>query len=310
MIYPKPLNKGDTVAITATSGICNAAKLHNGIRTLENLGLNVKVMESCYARHGEYLAGKDDLRVRNLHQAFADKNVKGVLAARGGHGAGRLLPLLDYHLIRNNPKIFVGFSDVTALHIAINQFCGLVTFHGPMPAACFGSPNPHPLTVASFAEAIFQSTSYSELPATTVLYPGQATGIITGGNLSVVASTLGTPYEIKTRGRILFLEETQEEPYRVDRLLLQLKLAGKLSEAAGIAFGDFSPASLETLHIAIQELVIPEGKPTIWGLSCGHTSPNLTLPLGSEAILRSQSPQKSCLRLLRPCPFSQTMNPS
>ena len=310
MLYPKLLNKGDTVAITATSGICNTTRLKNGVRTLENLGLKAKVMKSCYASHGEYLAGKDDLRVRNLHEAFADKSIKGILAARGGYGAGRLLPHLDYHLIRRNPKIFVGFSDVTALHTAINQFCGLATFHGPMPVSCFGGSNPDPLTIASFTNAVFQNTSYVELAATTALYPGQATGMLTGGNLSVIASMLGTPYEIKTRGRILFLEETQEEPYRVDRLLLQLKLAGKFSEAAGIAFGDFSPANLETLHIAIQELVVPEGKPTIWGLPCGHTSPNFTLPLGHVATLLSQSPQKSHLRLLHPYPFSQTMNPS
>jgi len=309
MLYPKLLNKGDTVAITATSGICNAARLKNGIQTLESLGLKVKVMESCYAYHGEYLAGKDDLRVRNLHEAFADKNIKGVLAARGGYGAGRLLPYLDYNVIHCNPKVFVGFSDVTALHIAINQFCGLVTFHGPMPAVCFGSLQPDPLTVASFTETVFENTLHIELSATAALYPGQATGVLTGGNLSVVASTLGTPYEIKTRGCILFLEETQETPYRVDRLLLQLKLAGKFSEAAGIVFGDFSPESLETLYIAIQELVVAEGKPTIWGLPCGHTSPNFTLPLGSEATILSQSLQKPLLRLHHH-PFSRVQNPS
>ena len=308
MHYPERLNKDDIVAITTTSGICDATRLKNGIRTLEKLGLKVKVMDSCYARHGEYLAGKDDLRVRNLHEAFADKRIKGILAARGGYGAGRLLPHLDYDLIRRNPKVFVGFSDVTALHIVLNQFCNLATFHGPMPASCFGDPKPDPLTVTSFADAVFQNTSHIRLPATTVLHPGQATGMLIGGNLSVIASTLGTPYEIKTRGRILFLEEIQEVPYRVDRLLLQLKLAGKFSDATGIAFGDFSPESLETLHIAIQELVVPEGKPTIWGLPCGHTSPNFTLPLGRVATLLSQSPQKSRLRFHLPCPFSQTMN--
>ena len=300
MRYPNPLAQGNTVAVTATSGICNAVKLKNGIRTLENLGLKVKVMESCYTTHDEFLAGKDDLRVHNLHEAFADKSIKGILAARGGYGAGRLLPHLDYDLIRRNPKIFVGFSDVTALHIAINQFCGMVTYHGPMPVSCFGNLEIGPLTMASFVDTLFGNTSHTELPATTVLYPGQATGMLTGGNLSVIASTLGTPYEIKTRGRILFLEETQEEPYRVDRLLLQLKLAGKFSEAAGIAFGDFSPENLDTLHIAIQELVVSEKKPTIWGLPCGHTSPNFTLPLGSAATLLSQSLQKPLLRLHHP----------
>ena len=287
------LKKGDTVAITATSGICHAEKLSQGIQTLESRGLNVRVMESCYASHGEYLAGEDDLRLRNLHTAFADNNIKAIFAARGGYGAARLLPYLNYRLIRRNAKIFTGFSDVTALHIALNQRCNLPTYHGSMPATDF-----------SF------SPTMGIIPAATSLYPGKATGILTGGNLSVIASTLGTPYEIKTRGRILFLEETEEPPYRVDRLLLQLKLAGKLREAAGIAFGDFSPESLETLHIAIQELVLTERKPTIWGLSCGHTSPNYTLPLGQKVTLLSQSPQKQCLVLPGLCPFSQIFRPS
>jgi len=289
MQTPKLLNKGDTVAITAASGICDAARLEKGIRTLEDLGLLVKVMDSCFTSHGKYLAGNDNLRIRDLHKAFADNRIKGIFMARGGYGAGRLLPYLDYGLISRNRKVFVGFSDVTALHIVLNQICKLTTFHGPMPVSCFGSTNPDPITAASLAESVFQNTvtKPKKLPAT-VLYPGRATGLLTGGNLSVIASLLGTSYEIKTRGRILFLEETQEEPYRVDRLLLQLKLAGKFKDAAGIAFGDFSPESLETLHIAIQELVVSEKKPTIWGLPCGHTSPNFTLPLGMPVTLEAE----------------------
>ena len=284
MITPAPLKKGDTVAVLSASGPTNKTKLSNGIRELEALGLKVVPMESCYTNHGTYLAGLDGQRLHDLHTAFADKNISGIIMARGGYGAARLLPYIDYNLIRQNPKVFVGFSDVTALHIAINQFSNLVTYHGPMTASCLGNEELHPLTLASLEGAIFKKSPLS-LDAQT-LYPGHATGLLTGGNLSVIASTLGTPYEIKTRGRILFLEEIQEEPYRVDRLLLQLKLSGKLSEAAGIVFGDFSPETLDTLHIAIQELVITEKKPTIWGLPCGHTSPNFTLPLGVRAVLR------------------------
>lgn len=290
------LQKGDTVAITATSGICDIQGLTNGIQYLQNLGLHVKVMASCHSAHGKYLAGTDELRLQNLHTAFGDKTIKAIFTARGGYGAGRLLPYIHYPFIRRNPKIFVGFSDVTALHIALNQRCRLPTYHGPMVAVSFNlRPTPQ------------------VIPATCSLYPGTAKGLLTGGNLSVVASTLGTPYEIKTRGRILFLEETQEAPYRVDRLLLQLKLAGKFRQAAGIAFGDFSPETLDTLGTAINELVIPERKPTVWGLPCGHTSPNIALPLGQEVTLLSQSPQtfqKPGLVLPRPCPFSQIFRSS
>ena len=281
MYMPKLLQPGDTVALLAPSGICDPANLESGIRTLQNMGLKVQVMESCYASH-DYLAGSDSLRLHDLHTAFADKKIKGILAARGGYGAARLLPYLDYKMISQNPKVFVGFSDITALHIVLNQFCGLVTFHGPMPASCFADA--HPQTLASFKNMLMKGAG--EKLSMRSLYPGTATGILTGGNLSVIASTLGTQYEIKTRGRVLFLEEIQETPYRVDRLLLQLKLAGKLSDAAAIIFGDFSPENLGSLRIAIEELVIPEKKPTLWGLPCGHSQPNITLPLGASVTVK------------------------
>jgi len=282
MYRPKSLQPGDTVALLAPSGICNPVKLEISIRTLQNMGLQVQVMESCHASR-DYLAGPDTLRLRDLHTAFADKKVKGILAARGGYGAARLLPYLDYKMISQNPKVFVGFSDITALHIVLNQFCGLVTFHGPMPASCFADA--HQQTLASLKNMIMEGAG--GVLSLRSLYPGTATGILTGGNLSVIASTLGTPYEIETRGGVLFLEEIQEAPYRVDRLLLQLKLAGKLSDAAAIIFGDFSPENLGSLRVAIEELVIPEKKPTLWGLPCGHSQPNITLPLGASVTVRA-----------------------
>jgi len=328
MQTPELLTKGDTVAIVAASGICDSTKLANGVNVIESMGLKVKVMPGCYASH-DYLAGTDHQRLQDLHEAFADVNIKGIFMARGGYGTARLLPYIDYALIRKNPKVVVGFSDITALHIALNQLCGLVTFHGPMPVSCLSDAALHPQTLESLTSAIFKSTKKSgtaafhrlhavvsaytsrsrvQFPMQTkqirnqtsfpnileflppdsnlqTLYPGQASGILTGGNLSVIASTLGTPYEIKTRGRILFLEDVNEEPYRVDRLLLQLKLAGKLSAATGIIFGDFSPETLETLQLAINEIVLTEKKPTAWGLSCGHTSPNFTLPLGKMVAI-------------------------
>jgi len=302
---PVKLREGDTVAITAPSGPVNPEKLSAGIKILENMGLRVVVMESCYASH-EYLAGTDAQRLRDLHIAFADKNIRGIFAARGGYGAGRLLPYLDYDLIKKNPKIFAGYSDVTALHIVLNQFCKLITFHAPMPAADL--PNADEFTLSALKKMLFvgrqwdgphvlhSSARHGSRPSTfpgffiplknppthtlKIINPGNARGILTGGNLTLIAASIGTPYEIKTRGRILFLEETGEPPYRVDRLLLQLKHAGKLKHAAGFILGDFSPESPETIKLAISELLIPEGKPIIGGLACGHTMPNITLPLG------------------------------
>jgi len=322
MIFPHLLHKSDLVAVTATSSPCKRDALENGVRALEGMGLRVRVMDSCYATH-EYLAGYAELRVQDLHLAFSDKEVKGIFAARGGYGAGRLLPLLDYGMIQRNAKVFVGFSDVTALHVALNQVCRMVTFHGPMAGSCFGGGELDTASMEAFKRAVFgckwpqtafttiygdernsrlrdaapadaistRPHAYSQGNAAvanthlTVLHPGCASGILTGGNLSVIASLLGTPYEIKTRGRILFLEEIGETPYRVDRLLLQLKLAGKFRDAEGIVFGDFVPETLETLNLAIRELVLPEGKPTLWGLPCGHSLPNITLPLGLRAYI-------------------------
>jgi len=276
MQMPKLLspNSGDTVALLALSGPCTSReKFKRAITTMVGMGLEVHVMQSCYSIHPEldYLAGYDDLRLNDLHTAFADKNIKGIFAMRGGYGAGRLLPYINYDLIRKNPKVFVGYSDVTAMHIALNQFCDLVTFHGAMPYS-----DPEDVSLS-------HTIQFSGLQT---LFPGETTGRITGGNLSVIASTLGTPYEIDTRRRILLLEEVGEPLYKIDRLLLQLKLAGKFSHAAGIIFGDFCGLPLEDLYPIIRELVLTEKKPTVWGLHCGHTSPNLMIPLGSLFSIR------------------------
>ncbi|MCL2217416.1 MAG: LD-carboxypeptidase [Defluviitaleaceae bacterium] len=314
MKMPKLLHRGDLVAITAASGPCAPAKLEAGVRLLESLGLKVRLMPSCHAGR-DYLAGTDARRLEDLHENFASKEVRGIFMARGGYGSARLLPYLDYSLISRNPKIFVGYSDVTALHIALNQICKLITFHGPMPAADFGTGEPDPITLSSLRDNLFaggQGVCQGDLSSASLLktiVPGNASGILTGGNLSLLAASLGTPYEIKTRGRVLFMEETQEPPYRVDRLFLQLKQAGKFREAAGIVLGDFSPETPESLKIAIEELIIPENKPTISGLSCGHTTPNMTLPLGGWARISTESSHQLEIRA-RPGTSSGHRRPS
>jgi len=270
MKMPKLLRQGDTVAIIATSGPCDPERLAKGLEAVKSMGLIPWVMESCHSRHG-FLAGTDDIRLKDLHTAFAAPDVRGIFVARGGYGAARLLPHINYSLIRNNPKVFVGYSDVTALHVAINQRCGFITFHGPMPGVDF-SQEIHPLTLESFKRMVFEGVA-PQLSGVT-LTPGRVTGPIIGGNLSLLAASLGTPFELDTRGKVLFIEEIGEEPYRIDRMFLQLKHAGKLRDAAGILLGDFTPQSIETLQISINELIIPEKKPTLAGLACGHTSPN------------------------------------
>ena len=292
MHMPELLRPGDTVAILATSGPCDEKRLVAGVETVKLMGLKPWVMESCRSRHG-FLAGPDDLRVKDLHMAFASPGVRGIFVARGGYGAGRLLAGLDYELIGANPKVFVGYSDVTALHVVFNQRCGFITFHGPMPTSDFYNGG-ETFTVEALKKMVFVVqkrphtanflTNPINRPLVTIV-PGRAVGPLVGGNLCLLAASIGTPYEIDTRGRILFLEETGEDPYRIDRMLLQLKQAGKLSQAAGIILGDFAPQTLETLHIPICELIAAEKVPVLAGLACGHTSPTLTLPLGQNILL-------------------------
>ena len=295
------------MAIIATSGPVDPTRLEKGVKAVKSLGLRPLVMESCRRRHG-FLAGPDDVRLHDLHKAFAMQAVRGIFVARGGYGAARLLPYIDFELIRKNPKVFVGYSDVTALLNVISQRCGFVTFHGPMPAADLWQADE--FTLGAFKNAVFEKlpiapafartrpacknvgagASHHKIhnppghPLTTIV-PGKATGQLTGGNLTLLAASLGTPCEIDTKGRILFLEEIGEDPYRVDRLLLQLQQAGKLQDAAGIILCDFSPQTLESLHISINEIIKPANKPTIAGLKCGHTMPNITLPIGAMVAM-------------------------
>ncbi|MCL2203664.1 MAG: LD-carboxypeptidase [Defluviitaleaceae bacterium] len=296
MTYPPPLRPGDTVALIAPSGPCDSARLAAGVKVLEALGLRCRVAESCTTREG-FLAGPEAVRLRDLHEAFATPEIRGVFAARGGYGAQRLLPHIDYNLIKNNPKIFAGYSDITALHIAFNKLCKLVTFHAPMAAADFGGGEADAVTSRSFKEMLFapapEAGDTLRLPChdATFLVPGQATAPLTGGNLTLVAASLGTPYEIETRGRILFLEEVNEEPYKIDRLFTQLSLAGKLSTAAAIILGDFSPQTPQALTQTLNDILLPLQIPTIINYPSGHGSPNLTLPLGARVTVSSHPPK-------------------
>ena len=278
MITPPPLCKGDLVAITAPAGPVVAEKLTAGVAALERLGLRVRIMPSCHGAHG-FLAAHDDVRLHDLHEAFATPQIRAVFAARGGYGSARLLPRIDFGLIARNPKIFAGYSDITALHIAFNQICKLVTFHAPMPAADLFKEDAD--TLESFVDNLFAPLRTGN--------PATQAPPITGGNLTIIAASLGTPYEIDTRNRLLFMEETNEPPYKIDRLLTQLHQADKLKNAAGFILGDFSPETTETLAQSINEILTPLNKPIITGFPAGHTMPNITLPLG--AILSSHQLQ-------------------
>ncbi|MEW6032631.1 MAG: LD-carboxypeptidase [Bacillota bacterium] len=300
-LKPTALKPGDLVAVVAPAGrVRNEKALAGGVRVLEHLGFRV-VLGRHLTEHRGYLAGPDEARADDLNRALADPEVRGIVAARGGYGASRILPLVDYAAARNDPKVFVGYSDLTALHLAFARETGLVTFHGPVVESL--GERLTRFTLDSFVRAVTSTDPLDVLPVPDdyppprVVSAGRAVGPLAGGNLSLVAGLLGTPYELDARGRVLILEDVREQPYRIDRMLTQLVLSGALGQAAGVALGemvacepaaegdeDGAPWSL-TVDEVIADHLAGLGRPVLSGLPCGHGRDKWTLPLGVAATL-------------------------
>jgi muramoyltetrapeptide carboxypeptidase len=301
LVKPRALKPGDTIGLIAPSSyVWDVWKIDIVAKRLETaLGVQSRLAKNVRARHG-YMAGTEKERLDDLHAMFADSSIAGIFALEGGYGTERLLDRIDYDLVRRNPKVFVGFSDITGLHLAFQRRAGLVTFHGPVAISSLP-----PWTLANLKKAIFSSEPIGELtnpPEDDPLSPafplhtvagGKATGAIAGGNLTLVSTTMGTPYELDAKGKILFLEDTGEAPYRIDRMLTQLKLAGKFAECAGVVWGtctDCSPARSNfeinlSISDLLDEILGSIGKPVLAGLVFGHTKEKSTLPLGVMAEL-------------------------
>jgi muramoyltetrapeptide carboxypeptidase len=301
-IRPKVLRAGDTVGlITPSTGVSDPDRLALAEGMVRHFGLKPKWGKNVRKRSG-YLGGSVAERVDDLHAMFTDREVAGIFAIRGGYGSAQLLDQIDYGLIRANPKVFVGYSDITAMHLAITKKAGLVTFHGPVAVSRFTD-----YTQRFFRKALFETAPVGPVtnppesntlrpshPLRTVR-PGRATGRLMGGNLTLISTTMGTPYEIETRGRILFIEDVGEEPYRIDRMLTHMKLAGKLEAAAGIVWGecadcrpnDYKPSFDSNFSLGeIVDSILGELKiPVLGGLTIGHTDDQLTLPEGVMATL-------------------------
>lgn len=293
LIKPNRLKKGDMVGVIAPASPPNLENLERGIEFLQELGLTVKKGKSINEING-YLAGSDQDRLEDLHEMFLNHDVKAIICACGGYGTGRLAANLDYEMIKQNPKIFWGYSDITFLHTAIRKETGLVTFHGPMLGSDIGKKDIHPLSKKGFRQ-LFQAIELiytEELAPLEVLVEGVAEGELIGGNLSLLVSTLGTKFEIETKGKLLFIEDVNEEPRSVDRMLNQLYMAGKLNDAAGIVVGDFcdcipkSDLSL-TLEEVISHYVMLANKPALKGFQIGHCNPHISIPLGVNAKLNT-----------------------
>ena len=305
IIKPPKISKGDKIGLITPGGFISEEDLQDSIDNLEKLGYRPVYNETILSRKG-YLAGDDEIRAADLNSMFEDSEIKGIVCARGGYGCARILPLIDYGKIISNPKILVGYSDVTALHFGIYKKTGLITYHGPVGISTFNdySVDYFERTLEQINPLILYS---SDTPVDEgkkdyfryVISPGKADGRLVGGNLSIVASMLGTPYDVDFKDKIVYLEEVREEPYRVDRMLTEMILAGKFDNAAGVALGVFSRCDIRndnpdfkrsfTLKEVLFDRLGNLGIPVIYGLSFGHIEDKYVLPFGLNARLDTEN---------------------
>lgn len=297
-VKPRRLSEGDTVGMVLPASLAfEAGSIDMAREQLEAIGFRVKLGAHAYAKHG-YFAGTDEERAADLMSMFLDDEIDGIVCYRGGWGSPRILPLLDYAAIGQHPKVLVGYSDLTALINVIHQRTGLITFHGPGAASNF-----QPWTLESFGRAVMSPQTIGTLRnpdkdaselvnrryRTVTVRSGLATGRLVGGNLSLLAALMGTPYEVDTAGAILLLEEIHEEPYRVDRMLTQLAQGGKLAAAAGVVFGYCTNCDVDGPSLSLGELLQdhlkPLGVPVMSGFAFGHVAKKHTLPIGLPATL-------------------------
>ncbi|MEK4230717.1 S66 peptidase family protein [Solibacillus sp. FSL H8-0538] len=287
-IRPNRIQQGDTVGVVALSSPVNMEQLGDRLKIFQELGLRYKLGNTIAPFDG-YLAGTDAERVADLHEMVRDSEVKGIFCVRGGYGLGRIADQIDYALLEENPKIIWGFSDVTYLHTAVNEFSDLVTFHGPMLS---GGDAPLDELSKKMYQQLFNpmEIQYSEMIAPLqTIHEGVARGEITGGNLNRFTGTLGTKFEIDVRGKLLLMEDVGESIERIDSMLNQLRLARKLEQAAGFIIGSFTKLgngeTEEDVVSLIADYIRPFNKPAVAGFKIGHCEPNIGIPLGVDAIL-------------------------
>jgi muramoyltetrapeptide carboxypeptidase len=287
-IKPPPLRSGDTIGVVAPAAAVDREHLERGVQELVRQGYRVKVSDRALARD-RILAGTDGERASELIAFFLDPEVRAIFAARGGYGAGRLLPLIEFDLLRRHPKIFVGFSDQTFLLNAILQSAAMVCFHGPMVAKDVAG-GISLRSILHLRRLLAGEMESFDMPAAEALHPGVAQGELIGGCLSIVVAMLATPYAPDFTNKILFLEDTGEKAYRIDRMLVQLRHSGALSKVAGVVFGGMrSPGDPEPERRLIRQFAVEQtaglNVPVLWGIEAGHGTENLTLPIGVTARL-------------------------
>ncbi len=301
---PKHLQLGDTLGLIAPASAPPDPKaVDASVAALEKMGFKVKLGRYARERWG-FLAGKDRERAADVMQMFNDPKVNGIVCIRGGYGTGRLLPLLDYAAIRRHPKVFVGYSDITSLHCAFLKKANLVSFHGPSTAAHFTEADYPEFSRQSWLRIMTQPVPVGSIcqgyngKTVSILRRGKVSGQLIGGNLSILTSTIGTPFQPSFKGKILFLEEVDERPYRFDRMLTHLLNAGLLQQVAGVAVGIchecLDPKAKtageyrQSMEDVLKERLLPLKVPLVSGLPFGHVPFNATLPVGGRATLDAE----------------------
>ena len=286
LLRPAPLQKGDTVGVVASSYSPRAGWLARGVRALERAGYGVLVDPELSTTR-RYQRAEDERRAESFTKMWLDPRVKAVIGGTGGYGAVRMLPYLDPETFRANPKSFVGYSDITVLHLWLMRLAGLRAFHGPTADDLI--PSARDITTSSMLSALTtpRPTARFGRDVARTVKPGRAVGRLVGGNLALVQQTIGTPYEIDTTDAILFLEEVRDPMSFVDERLVQLRAAGLLGKVKGIVFGHLSldRSEEDEFEDFVLDLVADLGVPVLMDFPAGHDSPNLTLPIGTEVEL-------------------------
>ena len=302
----KRLKKGDTIGIVTPAGVITEKQLNQTVEKIEELGYKAYYEKTVLSEYG-YFAGTDQERADELMQMFTNKNIDAIMCARGGYGAIRILDLLDYEQIKVNPKILIGYSDITALLTSIYENTGLIGFHGPLGISSYND-----YTLESFDDILVNPKNHYKYPYQRevdsienpefdfyTINEGKAEGELIGGNMSVLVSMIGSKFETDFENKIVFLEEIDEKTYKVDRMLTQLLQASNLHKAAGIVLGIFADCNVNdaptfTLKETLIQLLAPLNIPTVYGFPFGHVSNKMTIPTG---VLAKLNADKKTLKL-------------
>lgn len=300
LVKPAALEKGSTIGIVAPSSPFLTAKFERGIEVLKALGFDVRFDERIFSRRG-YLAGSDEERAKSLNDMIRDEKVHAIMFARGGYGVQRIMSAIDFETLKRSPKIVVGYSDLTALTSFITTHLQITSIHGPVVTALSFDDD---LTSGSLANILTSNRPLGEISGQkwTVIKEGKATGRFFGGCLTLISSSVGTPYQLVTSDTILFIEDLSERVYKYDRMLTQLKNSGALRGVRGIVFGPLGLDSSETnpsaLWSMIEELFKDFEGPIVAGMKSGHIEPFFSLPLGCACSLDTKSGEKNQIRLI------------